>query len=69
MGSIAAAHGAGAAALIMEFGSIRGNYKYIGGLDIKTIMIRGAARKGDIVYPNKDWGYGALDIYQVFQNL
>ncbi len=67
--SIAAAHGAGAAALIMEFGSIRGNYKYIGGLDIKTIMIRGAARKGDIVYPNKDWGYGALDIYQVFQNL
>lgn len=67
--SIAAAHGAGAAALIMEFGVIRGYSTYMDGLEIKTLMIRGAERKPTLEYPNPDWGYGTLNVYQVFQEI
>jgi hypothetical protein len=32
-------------------------------------LIRGARRELDIQYPNRDWGYGILDIYNVFDSL
>ena len=66
--SIAAAHTAGAAALVMEYAAVRGNYTYIDGADIRTMMIRSARRNPAIVYPNETYGYGFLDIYQLFLN-
>lgn len=67
--SIAAAHGAGAAALVMEFGAVRGNFTYMDGVQINGLFHRGAKQKRNLSYPNRDWGYGALDVYQVFQTL
>jgi hypothetical protein len=29
-------------------------------------MIRGARRSVELTYPNRDWGYGILDVYNIF---
>ena len=58
----AAAHAAGAAALLMEWAVLRGNYTTITGRDINRLFIRGAIRDKAVVYPNNVWGYGRLDL-------
>lgn len=67
--SIAAAHTAGAAALLMEWAETRSNVVRINGEAVKRYLIRGAKRKPDVSYPNKLWGYGTLDLYGTFQSL
>ena len=67
--SPSAAHTAGAAAMLMEWAVVRGNRPNINTLDIKVLMVRGARRELDIQYPNRDWGYGILDIFNVFDSL
>ncbi len=65
----ATAHTVGIIAMILEWAVIRGNYTTINGFDIKQLLIRGAERSTDIVYPNNIWGYGKVDIYGVFRML
>ena len=36
---------------------------------IKAFLIRGAKRNPALSYPNREWGYGALDIYETFLRL
>lgn len=67
--SVAAAHAAGAAALLMEWGIYRQNNLNMDTTEIKKYLIRGAKRREDIVYPNTLWGFGTLDLYNVFQSL
>lgn len=67
--STAAAHTAGIAALLLEWGSIWGNLPEINTVVIKKLLIRGARRNIELSYPNRDWGYGILDIYNVFNSL
>ncbi|TAH63948.1 MAG: hypothetical protein EWM47_13300, partial [Anaerolineaceae bacterium] len=67
--SVSAAHTAGIAALIFEWGIIRGNLPGMSTIEIKNLIIRGARRDINIVYPNRDWGYGILDIFNVFNAL
>lgn len=67
--SIAAAHTAGIAAMLLEWGKINGNLRYLDGIDVKNLLIRGAERDPNKVYPNREDGYGTLDIYGVFENL
>ena len=67
--SAATAHAAGAAALLFEWGIVKGNYPEMSTEDLKVFMIRGAKRKADLAYPNPDWGYGILDVYNIFQVL
>ncbi len=67
--SVSAAHAAGVAAMLLEWGIVRENLKGISTVEVKKLMIRGARRDLDIVYPNRDWGYGILDIYNVFDSL
>jgi len=55
--------------MIMEWGIVRGNLRGISTVEIKKLMIRGARRNLDVIYPNRDWGYGILDIYNVFDSL
>lgn len=66
--SIAAAHAAGAAALLLEWGIVKGNRPSIQTREIKTLFIRGATRT-NMTYPNNEWGYGALNIYGAFESL
>lgn len=65
----AAAHTAGAAAMLMEWAVLRGNYTTITGRDINGLLIRGGKRNSYSNYPNPVWGYGQLDLLQVFQSL
>ena len=67
--SVSAAHTAGVAALILEWGTIRGNSPGMDSNEIKNHIIRGAKRKQNLVYPNRDWGYGILDAYNIFKNM
>lgn len=67
--SVSAAHATGIATLIYEWGIIRGNLPAMSTVEMKNLIIRGARRDIDIVYPNRDWGYGILDIFNVFDAL
>lgn len=64
-----AAHTTGVAAMLLEWGVVDGHLPGIDGLDIKIFMIRGARRDTELIYPNRDWGYGILDVYNIFDSL
>ena len=67
--SISAAHGAGAAALLMEWGLLNQIINNMDGNDIRRLLIQGAARKTGEVYPNQGWGYGTLNLKNTFETL
>lgn len=67
--SIAAAHVAGCVALLMEWGIVSRNQRFLNTINIKNYLIKGARRSGNRVYPDRYWGYGFLDIYNVFESL
>ncbi len=67
--SSSAAHTAGITALMLEWGIVKGNYIGISTVAIKKFLIRGAVQNTNLQYPNKDWGYGILDIYNSFNVL
>lgn len=65
--SLAAAHAAGAAAMLLEWGIIRGNFTYMNNNIIKKILIQGAKRDAKTEYPNSDWGYGIIDVFNTYR--
>lgn len=65
--SVGAAHVAGAAALLLEWGIYRRNNLNIDTTEVNKMLIRGARRRTDIVYPSRIWGFGELDLYNTFQ--
>lgn len=67
--SAAAAHTAGVAAMILEWGIVKGNHPNMDSVEIKGFLIRGAQRNPKQSYPNRDWGYGILDLYNSFDAL
>ncbi|NLK27491.1 MAG: S8 family peptidase [Clostridiales bacterium] len=67
--SVSAAHMAGIAAMMLEWGNIRGNLIGMSTVELKKLVIRGANRNEELEYPNPDWGYGILDIFNVFDSL
>lgn len=67
--SVSAAHTTGIAAMLLEWAIVKGNLTSMSSIEMKKLLIRGARRELDIEYPNRDWGYGILDIYNVFDSL
>lgn len=67
--SIAAAHVAGAVASLLSWGIVHGNDTSIDDATIRAYLTRGANRRPVYTYPNKEWGYGTLDLYQSFTQL
>lgn len=67
--SVSAAHTTGVAAMLMEWAVVRGNFTGMSSVEMKRMFIRGARRDANTLYPNRDWGYGILDIYNVFDSL
>lgn len=65
----ATAHSAGIVAILMEWAILRGNYTTISGRDIGRLLIRGAARRDNLIYPNPIWGYGIIDVFGAFRSL
>ena len=67
--SAAAAITAGAVANLLSWGIVMGNYPTMSEASIKSYLIRGAARNPSLTYPNKEFGYGTLDLLQTFLRL
>ena len=65
----AAALAAGCAAQFLEWAIVEGNEPLIRNRELKNYFIRGASRDMDRNYPNREWGYGRLDIQGVFDVL
>ena len=67
--SAAAAIAAGAVAQIMEWALVDGNNPMLSNAGIKNMLIRGTKQFAGRMYPNREWGYGALDVYRAFEML
>lgn len=68
-GSVASAVLAGAVALLLQWGIVDGRDKTMYSTKIRTYLIRGTSKRPGDIYPNKEWGYGKLDLEGVFQNM
>ena len=64
--SVSAAITAGASALVYQWAIVEGNAPVITGNRLRTILIRGCNREPSKEYPNTQWGYGTLNLSQVF---
>ena len=64
--SVAAAITAGAVACLFSWDFTQGNDKTLTSSSVRSILIRGADRKEAFQYPNRQWGYGTLNLYQAF---
>ena len=62
---LATAFAGGSAALIFEATAKRAGYFILDTQVVKRLLISTAVRERD-VYPNREWGYGKLDLYGVF---
>lgn len=67
--SYAAAITGGAAALFMEWAIVRGNDVTANSVDVKNELIRGCVQTPGRLYPNREWGYGKLNLEQTFYRL
>lgn len=67
--SASAAHTTGVAAMMLQWGIVNNNVPSMNTLDMKVFLIRGARRDINAIYPNRDWGYGILDVFNVFDRI
>ena len=67
--SVSAAHLAGAAAILLNWGVLHANYPYLNTPVLKSIFVRGAQRNPALTYPNREFGYGTLNLYEAFLHL
>ena len=67
--SMAAPFVTGAAALMMEWGIVRGNDPFLYGQRVKAFLRRGANRGFSAQIPNNQWGYGALSLCDAMNEL
>lgn len=66
---MAAALAGGCAAQFMEWAVVDGYVPGVESRAIKSFLIRGADRSENIVYPDRRWGFGKLDINGTFEAL
>lgn len=67
--SLAAAITTGAVAQFMQWAVVEENDSTIASREIKNYFIRGASRSVDTTYPNREWGYGRLNVVGTFDAL
>lgn len=67
--SVSAALTSGAAAILLHWGILQRNYPFMNTSVVKTWLIRGAKRNPASSYPNREFGYGTLDLYETFFRL
>lgn len=67
--SVAAAVTAGACAMLMQWAIIEGNNPYIRAKTLKSYLAIGVSTRSGDIYPNAEWGFGMLNLVNLFQNL
>ncbi len=53
----------------MQWAIVDQNNPLMTSAGIKNMLIRGTRKSNDRSYPNREWGYGMLDVYQAFDML
>ncbi len=66
---VSAAVTAGAVALILEWLVYYENVPGADSYQIKSLLILGALRPETMDYPNREWGYGQLNLYNTFETI
>lgn len=59
---------AGACALLFEWGIVKNNAPELGVTQLSTLLIGSADRLPTRTYPNREWGFGSLNLDQTFEN-
>ncbi len=67
--SIATAVSAGASALLLEWLINQIGTPAIDAAQIKSLLILGAVRPPGMKFPNTEWGYGKLNLYNTFEEI
>ncbi len=67
--SIATGITAGAAALIMEWVVYSLGQRTIDSTQIRNLLVLGTEKRANEVYPNREWGYGRLNVYNTFETI
>lgn len=67
--SLAVAMAAGGVAQFMQWAVVEGNSPLADTREVRNYFIKGARRMNALDYPNREWGYGVLDVYGVFLEL
>ncbi len=67
--SLAAALAAGCVAQFLEWAVVDGNAFSVDSRGTKSFLIQGASRPGNIIYPDRRWGYGRINISGTFETL
>ncbi|MBR3772073.1 MAG: S8 family peptidase [Clostridium sp.] len=66
--SVAAAVAGGIAAMVMEWAIVQQNDTDLNSNSLREYLIIGAKER-DISYPNREWGYGEINIFEIFEKL
>ncbi len=67
--SLAAAVTAGGVAQFMQWAVVERNSPLASTQEIKNYFIKGAVRMPEVEYPNREWGYGRLNVLGAFEVL
>ena len=67
--SLSAAMTAGGIAQFLQWAVVEGNSPLADTGQIRNYLIKGAGRQVGIGYPNREWGFGTLNVYGVFESL
>ena len=67
--SAAAAISAGACALLMEWNLETLDNRTVNSIELRNQIINGTRRMANQLYPNREEGYGRLDVYQAILNM
>lgn len=67
--SLSAAITAGGVAQFLQWAVVEGNSPLADTREIRNFLIKGAVRQDGLNYPNREWGFGTLNVYGVFESL
>ncbi|MCC8136978.1 MAG: S8 family peptidase [Clostridiales bacterium] len=64
----ASALAAGAAALLLESGLMQEPPRYFSAEELKALFLQGAEPMRAMPLPNREWGYGVMNVYRIFES-
>ena len=65
--SAASALTAGSAALLAQWGHHRYPTRYLTARELKNLFLRGTTQNPSYNYPNREWGYGTMNLMKIFK--
>lgn len=67
--SVATGITAGAVALLLEWIVYRSRQQSIDSTQIRNLLLLGTEKREGDIYPNREWGYGKLNVYHTFETI